>query len=87
MLLLLAEVDALVTPHWHPASLLESIWSAAAFGALGIIMMMLGFKLFDWITPKLDIEKELSEKNMGVAIALAALFIGLGLIVAHAISG
>jgi putative membrane protein len=86
MLKLLAD-DVLVTPHWHPASLLESIWSAAAFGALGIIMMMLGFKLFDWITPKLDIEKELSEKNMGVAIALAALFIGLGLIVAHAISG
>jgi len=80
-------MDPVVTPHWHPASLLESIWSAAAFGALGIIMMMLGFKLFDWITPKLDIEKELSEKNMGVAIALAALFIGLGLIVAHAISG
>ena len=76
-----------MTPHWHPASLLESIWSAAAFGALGIIMMMLGFKLFDWITPKLDIEKELAEKNMGVAITLAALFIGLGLIVAHAISG
>jgi putative membrane protein len=86
MLKLLAD-DVLVTPHWHPASLLESIWSAAAFGALGIIMMMLGFKLFDWITPKLDIEKELSEKNMGVAITLAALFIGLGLIVAHAISG
>jgi len=80
-------MDPVVTPHWHPASLLESIWSAAAFGALGIIMMMLGFKLFDWITPKLDIEKELSEKNLGVAITLAALFIGLGLIVAHAISG
>jgi putative membrane protein len=86
MLKLLAD-DVLVTPHWHPASLLESIWSDAAFVALGIIMMMLGFKLFDWITPKLDIEKELSEKNMGVAITLAALFIGLGLIVAHAISG
>jgi putative membrane protein len=86
MLKLLAD-DLLVTPHWHPASLLESIWSAAAFGALGIIMMMLGFKLFDWITPKLDIEKELSDKNLGVAITLAALFIGLGLIVAHAISG
>jgi putative membrane protein len=86
MLSLLAD-DLLVTPHWHPASLLESIWSAAAFGALGIILMMVGFKLFDWITPKLAIEKELMEKNMAVAVVLAALFIGLGVIVAHSISG
>jgi putative membrane protein len=86
MLALLAQVD-LVTPHWHPESLLQAIWSAAAFGVLGIILMMIGFKLFDWVTPKLDIEKELAEKNMGVAVVLAALFVGLGVIVAHAISG
>jgi putative membrane protein len=86
MLSLLAN-EPFVTPHWHPASLLEAIWSAAAFGAMGIILMMLGFKLFDWITPKLSIEKELAEKNMAVAVVLAARGVGLGVIVAHSISG
>ena len=80
----LAELPV-VTSNWHPSTLLEALWAAAAFGALGLILLILGFKLFDWLTPKLDIEKELSEKNMAVAIVLIGLFASIGFVVAHSI--
>lgn len=87
MLSLLAATQPIVTAHWHPVTMIEALMSAAVFGVLGLVLLLFGFKLFDWLTPKLDLEKELAEKNMAVALALAALFIGLGYIVAHSISG
>jgi putative membrane protein len=60
-----------------------SVLSASVFGLLGIILMMLGFKVFDWITPKIDIERELAEKhNIAVAIVVAAVFLGISVILA-----
>ena len=32
------------------------------YGPLGIVLVILGFKVFDWITPRMDIQKELTEK-------------------------
>ncbi len=32
--------------------------NALAFGILGIALAILGFKLFDWVSPKIDMEKE-----------------------------
>jgi len=60
----------------------------AAFGLLGIGLVVFGFKLFDWLTPKLDIQHELGEKhNMAVAILCAAAILGVSLIVAAVVHG
>jgi len=60
----------------------------AAFGLLGIALVVLGFKIFDWLTPKLDIQHELGEKhNIAVALLLAAVILGISLIVAAAVHG
>ena len=56
------------------------------FGLIGILLTILGLKIFDWITPRLDIQKELVEKtNIAVAIVSAALILGICHIVAVAI--
>jgi putative membrane protein len=56
------------------------------FGPIGILLTLLGLKVFDWITPRLDIQKELVEKhNIAVAIVSAALILGICHIVAVAI--
>jgi uncharacterized membrane protein YjfL (UPF0719 family) len=61
--------------------------SSLIFGILGIGLMLLGYKAFDWITPKLDVEMELSEKhNVAVAIVIAALLIGVSILIAHIVS-
>jgi putative membrane protein len=60
----------------------------AAFGLLGIGLVVLGFKIFDWLTPKLDIQHELGEKhNVAVAVLCAAIILGISIIVAAAVHG
>ena len=61
--------------------------ATAIFGLVGIGLMLLGFKLFDWMTPKLDLEKELGEnKNVAVAIVIASVIIGISIVIAAAMS-
>jgi putative membrane protein len=72
--------------EWPPQSLLSAIVASLAFGLVGIVLTLLGFKLFDWITPRIKIEHELSEKhNIAVAIVVGAVIIGICLIVAQVV--
>jgi putative membrane protein len=85
-LALLAQVEP--TPVvTHRSHFIDSLISATSFGFLGMVLLLLGLKLFDWMTPKLDIEKELSEKNMAVAIVVAAMFISMGIILVRTVGG
>lgn len=53
--------------------------------AVGLGGFVIAFKLFDWITPNLPFEIELKNNNVSVAIFLAGLFIGLGLLLGSAV--
>jgi len=65
-----------------------NIGNALGFGAIGIVLALLGFKIFDWITPKIDVEQELAEKqNVAVAIVCAAVILGVSYIVAQVVGG
>lgn len=64
-----------------------ALLATAIFGLVGIGLMLLGFKVFDWMTPKIDIEKELGEnKNIAVAIVIASVIIGIAMVIAAAMS-
>lgn len=52
---------------------------------IGLIGFVLAYKIFDWLTPKLQFEEQLIAGNQAVAIFLAGLFIGLGLLLGNAI--
>ena len=49
-------------------------------------MMVVGFKAFEWITARLDVEKQLSEGNYAVAIVVAAIMLSLSWIIVHSMS-
>lgn len=72
---------------WTTNSFEMSMLAAAAFGGLGIAMLALGFKVFEWITPKLKVEEELTKGNVAVGIAVGALLLAISLIVVRAIGG
>ena len=71
---------------WHAGSMGEALLSAALFGALGIIMAIIGFKLFDWITPGNLGEEITSKSNIAAAILAGAVVIGVSIIMAAAIN-
>ncbi|MBP96886.1 hypothetical protein CMK18_13100 [Candidatus Poribacteria bacterium] len=59
--------------------------AALIYSFLGIIVLMIGFKIFDWITP-FSLNQEIEEKNNTAAgLIVAGIMIALGLIVAAAI--
>jgi uncharacterized membrane protein YjfL (UPF0719 family) len=66
--------------------LVHDLVYAVVFGLLGIVLTLLGYFVFDWITPRIDVQKELAERqNIAVAIVCAGLIIGIAIVVARAI--
>ena len=55
---------------------------ALAFGLLGIALLALGFKVFERITPKLDVEEQLKAGNIAVGMMVGAVLLAIGIIVA-----
>ena len=67
------------------ASFSEGLVGSVVYSILGIVVLMVGFKIFDWITP-FSLNKEIEEKNNTAAgVIVAGIMIALGLIVAAAI--
>jgi putative membrane protein len=73
-------------PENYWTDLAGGVISAVIYGLISIALVIFGFKVFDWITPKIDIQHELSEKhNVAVAIICAAVILGVSCIVAVAV--
>ncbi len=71
----------------HPTTFGLAILSTAIFGLLGILLIVFGYKLFDWITP-INVQRELTEnKNVAMAIVVAAVIIGVAMVISASISG
>ena len=74
-------MDDLDPFYWE--KLVRGIVGTLVFGGLGILLTVLGFKVFDWITPRMDIQKELAEKhNLAVAVVCGAIILGVCYLVA-----
>ncbi len=65
--------------------LLRGALGSALFGLIGIALLLLGYWLFDKITPQIDVQKELCEKNLAVALVVGALLLGIAYMAAHVI--
>lgn len=65
--------------------LLRGALLSLVFGGIGIVLLLAGYWLFDAITPHIDVQKELREKNMAVAIVVGALLLGIAYMAAHVI--
>jgi putative membrane protein len=67
-------------------NLAHALLGMVAFGVVGILLVVFGFKLFDWLLPKVDVERELAEKgNVAVAIVMAAVVLGVSAVIVASI--
>lgn len=70
--------------HWY-SNIWPGVAAAVVYGLVGIILLLLGYWLFDLITPRIDVQKELTDKNLAVAIVIAALLLGIAYVAAHVV--
>jgi uncharacterized membrane protein YjfL (UPF0719 family) len=72
----LAQAVAQPTPLWR------LLLDAALFGLCGIVLLIIGYYLWELITPY-NLRREIHEnRNVAVAIVAAALIIGMAIIIA-----
>ncbi|MFL0268457.1 DUF350 domain-containing protein [Candidatus Clostridium radicumherbarum] len=64
---------------------LNNLGLSALFGLLGIVIMAIGYIIFDKMIP-LDFNKELEKNNVAVAIVIAGLLIGIAIIVSRVVA-
>ena len=77
--------DAAPVPRWKPDSFWMSIVSTIVFGGIGIVMAIVGFKLFDLATPG-RLDAEVCEKqNLAAAVLSGAMVLGICIIIAAAV--
>lgn len=72
---------------WTWDVLARTLAAVAAFGLAGIALLLVGFKLFELVTPKLDVERRLQEGSVAVGIVVGALLLAIALIVTAAMHG
>lgn len=56
------------------------------YAALGVVLMFISYRVIDRLTPEVDFPAELKRGNIAVAIFIAALFIGIAMIVGGALN-
>lgn len=64
------------------ANYLISILMSLGIGLVGFVS---AYKIFDWLTPGVNFSDQLKADNRSVAIFLAGLFVGLGLLLGSAV--
>ncbi len=84
------------SPHTAAATRNDGVFSrvrpadlvaVVVYALLGLFLGLLGYKVYDWITP-FDLRKELEiDQNTSVGIVCGAIILGMCLIVAAAIRG
>ena len=57
------------------------------YAVIGMVLLYLGYRVFDWLTPT-DMQKKIfEENNTAVAITVGAFIIGLAIVILGAIHG
>ena len=71
---------------WHAKTLGDALLNTALFGVIGVVMLLVGFKIFDKAVAHIDLEKEVQKGNVAAAIVSAAVLIALAMILSVAMS-
>ena len=65
---------------------MENIIETLVFGVLGIVLMFVGYVVFDWFVPY-NFSDEIKEKNPAAGVVIAGIFIAIAIIIRSSIIG
>jgi uncharacterized membrane protein YjfL (UPF0719 family) len=83
----LLAADVPPVPSWHAQTLLQAVGNVLLFAAIGIVVAIIGYKLFDKCTPGNLTREILEHRNVAAAIIAGAVILGVCIIVAAAMIG
>jgi uncharacterized membrane protein YjfL (UPF0719 family) len=63
----------------------EFALASVVFGLIGIVLLLVGYFLFDLLARKLDVQNELAKGNLAVAIVVGSLLLAIAYISAHVV--
>jgi putative membrane protein len=69
-----------------PDYFLTDLVVTVAFGFVAILLIVLGYILFDKLTPKLAFDELLNKGNMALAVVVGSFLLGLCYVVAHVVA-
>ena len=79
-----AQAQEATAAAWRAKTLGEAVLHTALFAFLGVVLAIVGYKLFDLATPGKLHHEILQNKNMAAGIIGAAIILGVCLLVAAA---
>lgn len=56
------------------------------YAILGVVLMVVSYRIIDIMTPSVDFQAELKNGNVAVAIFIAALFLAIAIIIGGALN-
>lgn len=68
-----------------PDTFWVGVLGSIIFGIIGIILLLGGYKLFDWLTPKVDFQSRLHDNPVACAIVIGAFFLAVAHIIASVV--
>lgn len=60
--------------------MLEQVVSTVVWALIGLVLMFLGYKVFDWINP-IDLDKEIEKGNVAAGVVVAGIFVAVAWII------
>ncbi len=66
--------------------LLANVGLSIVFGFVGIVLLILGYIIFDKVLTKIDFNEELKKNNIAVAIVIAGFMIAIGIIISGVVA-
>ena len=69
-----------------PEYFLADILATVAFGVVAILLLILGYKTFDKLTPKLPFDESLKNGNIAAGIVIGCFLLGLCYVIARVIA-
>jgi uncharacterized membrane protein YjfL (UPF0719 family) len=85
--LTVSAAESPAVPGWHAQSLGQAVGYMVLFGGIGIVMAIVGYKLFDKCTPGQLHREIIEEKNVAAAIIGGSVILGVCVIIAAAMLG
>jgi uncharacterized membrane protein YjfL (UPF0719 family) len=65
--------------------LIRAAGASLVFGVIGMVLLFVGYFLFDFLCRRIDIQEQLNKGNLAVAIVVAAMLLSIAIIAAHVV--